>query len=192
MTRRAIRPHSGPSREDPLGLTALEPAAGIPLWPRLAGMTYEALIVVAIVFLASLPFVLVHALLAGDETIRITGAARILLQAYLFVVVGVYFVWCWRRGQTLPMRTWRIRIVGEDQAAVTASAAIRRYVCAAATLGLGLISVTWAAKHPASLLGWLGLIPALLDLAWPLVDRDRQFLHDRLAGTRLVRLAAPK
>jgi len=29
-------------------------------------------------------------------------------------------------------------------------------------------------------------VPTLLGILWALVDRDRQFLHDRLAGTRLV------
>jgi uncharacterized RDD family membrane protein YckC len=27
-----------------------------------------------------------------------------------------------------------------------------------------------------------------VDFCWPLFDRDRQFLHDRIAGTRLIRV----
>ena len=33
---------------------------------------------------------------------------------------------------------------------------------------------------------------AVMGFAWALVDRDRQFLHDRLAGTALVEAAPPK
>ncbi|MFN9122921.1 MAG: RDD family protein, partial [bacterium] len=40
------------------------------------------------------------------------------------------------------------------------------------------------------LLAWPSVLAAGAGLAWALVDRDRQFLHDRLAGTRLVRIEA--
>jgi len=30
------------------------------------------------------------------------------------------------------------------------------------------------------------LVPTAVSVAWALFDRERQFLHDRLAGTRLV------
>jgi uncharacterized RDD family membrane protein YckC len=42
------------------------------------------------------------------------------------------------------------------------------------------------------LLAVLGLAAAGLGFAWALVDRDRQFLHDRLAGTALVEATPPK
>ena len=29
----------------------------------------------------------------------------------MFVVLGIYFVWFWSRGQTLAMKTWHIRLV---------------------------------------------------------------------------------
>ena len=63
-------------------------------------MAYEGLVVIAILLLASLPF-------AGAATGRLEGLGRHLFQAYLFLILGLYFVWCWRRGgQTLPMKTW--------------------------------------------------------------------------------------
>jgi uncharacterized RDD family membrane protein YckC len=45
--------------------------------------------------------------------------------------------------------------------------------------------------HPARavhryVLAVLGLVALGLGFAWALVDRDRQFLHDRLAGTAIV------
>ena len=39
-----------------------------------------------------------------------------------------------------------------------------------------------------SLHALFGLAAGVLGIAWALIDPDRQFLHDRLAGTRLVRL----
>ena len=48
--------------------------------------------------------------------------------------------------------------------------------------GIRLVDVT--PRKAALRLLLLALLP--VSIAWALVDRDRQFLHDRLAGTRLV------
>ena len=124
---------------------------------RLASGLYEFLILLALVFIATLPF----SYLFGDAT---HGWKRHLLQAWVLLVIAAYFTWFWTRGgQTLPMKTWRLRLVAAHGGSVTLPRALRRYVLAVlgfATLGAGFL--------------------------WALVDRDRQFLHDRLAGTLLV------
>jgi uncharacterized RDD family membrane protein YckC len=80
-------------------------------------------------------------------------------QAFLVAVFAAYFLWCWLRGgQTLAMKAWRVRLVG-----VTPARALLRFVYA------------------------LVLVPTGISVLWALVDRERQFLHDRLAHTRLVR-----
>jgi uncharacterized RDD family membrane protein YckC len=85
-------------------------------------------------------------------------------QGYLFLVIGVYFVACWRhRGQTLAMKTWKLRLVGATGATITLPQALLRYACAWPSLLLGGIGILYAAANP-----------------------GRQFLHDRLAGTRIV------
>ncbi len=90
------------------------------------------------------------------------GALRLALQGLVLTVFAGYFVRSWvRGGQTLAMRAWRIRLVD-----VTAGKALLRFVLA------------------------LLLVPTGLSLLWALVDRDGQFLHDRLAGTRLVLASA--
>ncbi len=124
---------------------------------RLASAAYDLLLAAAVVVLAAFPFVL----LVGDST---QGWRRTLLQAWVVFVVGAYFVTFWTRGgQTLPMKTWHIRLAREDGGPVGAGRAIHRY-----------------------LLALLGTFAAGLGFLWAVVDRDRQFLHDRLAGTRLV------
>ena len=124
---------------------------------RLAAALYDALLIVALMFIATYPFLAFF----GDAT---QGWRRHLLQAWIVFVVGSYFVWFWTRGgQTLPMKTWHIRLVRHDGAAVGTARAIHRFALAmlgAAALGLGF--------------------------AWALFDRDRQFLHDRLSGTALI------
>ncbi len=80
-------------------------------------------------------------------------------QLLLVAVLAAYFLWCWLRGgQTLAMKAWRLRLVG-----VTPGRGLARFLLA------------------------LVLVPTGIGILWALVDRDRQFLHDRIAGTRLVR-----
>ena len=130
-------------------------AAG--LLRRLGSGLYEALIVVALVFIATLPFSYVF----GDAT---GGWKRHLLQGWVVFTLGAYFCWFWTHGgQTLPMKTWRFRLVRSDGASVKLPLALRRYV-----------------------LAWLSFAAAGLGFAWAFFDRDRQFLHDRLSGTALV------
>lgn len=78
---------------------------------------------------------------------------------FLLSVLAAYFLWCWLRGgQTLAMKAWRVRLVGASPAR-----ALVRFLLA------------------------LVLVPTGISIVWALFDADRQFLHDRLAGTRLVR-----
>jgi uncharacterized RDD family membrane protein YckC len=124
---------------------------------RLASIFYELLVLVAISFCAGLLFY-------GAGMGLLTGPARLLFQGYLITVLGLYFVWCWHRGgQTLPMKTWKLRLVRAGGGVVSVRTALLRYLLAC--LSAGLVGT-----------GFL----------WALVDRDRQFLHDRIAGTRVV------
>jgi uncharacterized RDD family membrane protein YckC len=133
------------------------------LWRRLACAVYEALILAALVLVAGFPFLA----FAGDAT---AGWRRHLLQAYVLLVTGAYFVGFWTHGgQTLAMKTWRIRLESHDGRAVTTPTAVRRYFFALAGLALAGAGFLWA-----------------------LLDRDRQFLHDRLARTRLVVADLPR
>jgi uncharacterized RDD family membrane protein YckC len=86
------------------------------------------------------------------------GWPRHVLQVFIGLVFAGYFLWSWLRGgQTLAMKTWGVRLVG-----VTPGKALLRFLLA------------------------LVLVPTGISIVWALFDRDRQFLHDRLAGTRLV------
>lgn len=94
------------------------------------------------------------------------GPARWLLQGISLLTISGYFLWCWSHGgQTLAMKTWRIRVVASSGEALTFPQALQRLLFAIALLLLAGIGFWWA-----------------------LWDRDGQFLHDRLAGSRLVLL----
>jgi uncharacterized RDD family membrane protein YckC len=109
-------------------------------------------------------------------------------QLWLGVAIGAYFVLCWRRsGQTLPMKTWNIRLVGRDGLPLSLTRLVLRYL-----LALVLPLITLALVHAfVTLSGWpaanmLGIVAPFSNFIGSWFDRDGQFLHDRLAGTRLV------
>lgn len=143
-------------------------------------MVYEALLLFGVLFIAVWLF---SAVLQQRHALYLRDA----LQDWLFFVLGVYFVWFWTHGgQTLPMKTWRIRLVTAlDNKAVKPARAIARYLVAWGWLLPGL-AVAWTvgAEH------WLlVLIPFLNIVLWAAtvyLDPERQFLHDRIAGTRLI------
>ncbi len=124
---------------------------------RLASALYDLLLVVALVLIATFPFLAFF----GDST---HGWRRHVLQGWVLAVAAAYFVGFWSHGgQTLPMKTWRIRLVREDGSKIGIARGIHRFV-----------------------LALLGTLAVGLGFLWALWDRDRQFLHDRLAGTQLV------
>ena len=124
----------------------------------MAALAYECLLLFALLFFAGLAF-------QGAASNQLAGWPRHLFQAYLLAVLGLYFVWCWRRGgQTLPMKTWKLRLVSCDGGSVSVRLAAARYLLACVSVALAGAGFLWA-----------------------LFDRDGQFLHDRIAGTRIVR-----
>jgi uncharacterized RDD family membrane protein YckC len=84
------------------------------------------------------------------------GWTRLALQLLIVATFAAYFLWCWLRGG----QTLAMKAWRIRLVGVTPGRAALRFLLA------------------------LTLLPA--SIAWALVDRDRQFLHDRLAGTRLV------
>ena len=126
------------------------------LWRRLAALTYEAVLAFAIVFVAGYLFIA----LAGDTP---SGWLRPVFYVYLLSICGAYFVFCWvRTGQTLAQKTWGLQLTCLDGTLLRPGRATVRYLLALASVGSG-IGLLWAAFDP-----------------------ERQFLHDRLVGSRLV------
>jgi uncharacterized RDD family membrane protein YckC len=155
---------------------ALSPAG---LRKRMACWLYEGMLMFAVAFIATWLFSTL------GQMRNAMDARHPLLQGFLFVVFGVYFVWFWHKGQTLAMKTWHIRVVDLSGQQISQPRALARYV-----------------------LSWLWFVPPLAVMAffkpsggqitlvltvWVVVyallsrlDASRQFVHDRLAGTRLV------
>lgn len=149
---------------------------------RLIAMVYETFLLLAVEMLAVALFLVVtrnnHA-----------PAFQYGMKVWLFVVTGAYFVWGWTNsGHTLAMKTWRMQVVTHGGARLPLHMAIARYLLAWGWFLPALLACTvLGLKDKAQ----IGAAVAVGVLAWGLtafLDRDRQFPHDRLAGTRVVLL----
>lgn len=122
---------------------------------RLAAVLYDTLALAAVLMVAGAAWVGVSRAAAppGDWLFR----------AYLLAVSALFFSIFWRRGETLGMRAWKLRMVTADGRPPRWGRALLRFAAAL---------LSWAALG----LGFL----------WVLVDREKLAWHDRLSGTRLV------
>lgn len=109
---------------------------------------------------------------------------RVALFCSLFAVLAAYFVWCWSNGRrTLAMKTWKLRLARADGGTVAPRLALLRYLAAWIGPALAVAAYAVLARY-----GWGAHAAWLvaLNFLWAFVDPDRQFLHDRIAGTRII------
>lgn len=140
---------------------------------------YEGLLLFAVALIATLVFSVAIQMRHGLDP------RQWLLQLFLAVVFGIYCSWFWARGQTLPMKTWRIAIVDRQGRRLTQGRALLRYVYCAVWVApplAALASRRFTLWQLAVLFGGWVLFWALLSRLHP----QRQFWHDAWAGTRLV------
>lgn len=124
---------------------------------RLAAMLYESFLILAVLMVAGLAYIPVFG--NADSPLE-----KALFQFYLLAVLMIYFLIFWvRGGQTLAMKTWRIRLTDLNGANISLPRGILRFFLAVLSFGL------------------LGF-----GFLWMFFDRDKQYLHDRLAKTRLI------
>jgi uncharacterized RDD family membrane protein YckC len=124
---------------------------------RLAAICYDALLLTGVLFVASFPVVIRH----GGASVT-PGNPYYL--TYLLVISYGYFALGWiRGGQTLGMKSWRIRLRSDDGGAIGYRRALSRF--------LGAI-VSW-------LVFGLGYV-------WSLCDHRHRCWHDRWSRTSLI------
>jgi uncharacterized RDD family membrane protein YckC len=178
-----MRQSKADSARNPMSITPPNAAGSTslvapPLMRRMASWLYEGMLMFGVVFMAGYLF-------SALTQTRHALDNRHWQQAFLFIVFGVYFVWFWSKGQTLAMKTWHIRVVDAVGQPLTQARALARY----------LLSWLWFLP-PLAVAGFFGLPGGELAvilvgwvLFWALLSRfhaQGQFVHDALAGTRLV------
>ncbi|MFA5489350.1 MAG: RDD family protein [Candidimonas sp.] len=155
-------------------------------WRRFACMMYEGILLFGVVFLAGYLF----DTLTQSRNAMMFRHGR---QAFLFLAVGVYFLLSWRtRGQTLPMKTWNIRLLDREGRVPAFGVLLSRYLLMwpVPLLAAGLVLLASRQTGYASTDLLIVFTPFTLFL-WTWIDPDKQFLHDRILGTRLVNVVKP-
>ncbi len=148
-------------------------------------MVYEGMLLFGVLFIAGWLF---STLLQQRHALALRHAQ----QVWQFIVLGAYFGWFWTHGgQTLAMKTWRVRVVARNGGTLGWPRALLRYLLAWGWFMPGL-AVAWLLGAQGGMLVLIPLLNVVLWAAATRFDPDRQFLHDRLAGTRVVLAPAAK
>lgn len=128
----------------------------------LAAIFYDVWLVAALWLLGATADMFLRQALTGNPT----EGNHVVLQLYYLLAPLLFFGWFWTHGgQTLGMRSWRIRVITLDGENLSWKHATSRYF--------------------AALLSWFSLG---LGFLWVLFDRDNSSWHDKLSGTRLIML----
>jgi uncharacterized RDD family membrane protein YckC len=152
---------------------------------RLLCFLYEGVLLFGVVMAAGLVYALVtqqrHALVGS------TG-----LKAFVFAVLGLYFVHFWTRsGQTLAMLTWHIKLVGPGTAPVSVRRALLRYLASWLWFLPALAAVHFSGLRGAGPTLAVLVAGVITYAALARLRKDRQFWHDALCQTRLVSTPPP-
>ena len=124
---------------------------------RILCMIYDGLLLFAVLFVAGFAFIYLTDFPNQPDL-------RPLLQIFLLALIAGYFCWFWcKSGQTLAMKTWRIKLQNRNGVLLSPTQALMRFALALGGVAMGGLTIVWA-----------------------LFDREQQFLHDRLTGNRLV------
>ena len=152
---------------------------------RLICMVYEAFLLTAVEALAMFAYLFAT---SNQHTPAIDHGRN----AVFFLTAAAYFIHSWTgSGHTLAMKTWRIKVVKLGHARVPLRAAAIRYLLA---WGWFLPAIVACYALRLTSYAQVGAALAVGIAAWAmtaLFDKDGQFLHDRVAGTRMISLPKP-
>lgn len=130
---------------------------------RLAAIMYDTLLVVAVLFMVTVPFIAVR----GGEPVEIGDNTW--YRIALVIVIYAFFVGFWTRsGRTLGMQSWGLQLETMDGGRPTLATASVRFM--------------------AAILSWA---PFGLGFLWQLLDKDKLTWHDRISGTHVVHYPKP-
>ena len=131
----------------------------VTLQRRFGAILYDLFLLLAVIFAASfLPVILFN--------VKPEDAYFFLFQAYIFLVSYIFYAWFWiRSGQTLGMRTWKVKVITYDGSKLNWGNSFIRYLVAIVSLlafGLGFF--------------------------WSLWDKQKRTWHDIASRTRLIKV----
>lgn len=157
-----------------------------PLWRRLAAACYDGLLLFAVWMVTLLVGLMARQLLGVERNDHVNALC-------LFLAGLAFFGWSWTHGgQTLGMRSWRLRVQRQDGSPLRWPVAALRY--AAMLLGWGLaLTAPLLATLPAKIrpphceeVMLAAVLLTALSLLLVAFDSRRRAFYDRLTSTEVV------
>ncbi len=157
------------------------PAAATPgLARRLAAFVYEGVLLFGVTMISAYLF-------SSLTQQRHALQGKTGLQAFLFVILAIYFTWFWSRGgQTVAMKAWHIRLVMADGSAVPQSRALLRYLLCWLWFVPALATAYLAGLQGSGAITAIVIAGVVAYAGLARLRPDRQFWHDAICGTRLI------
>ncbi|VAW91621.1 hypothetical protein MNBD_GAMMA22-2783 [hydrothermal vent metagenome] len=160
------------------------------LFRRLAAMSYDGLLLIAVLFVATG----IATALSGGESIT---AGNPLFTTYLFFVCYAFFAWFWTHGgQTLGMRAWKIQLQRLDGSSINLWQALLRYITglpAWLAILLGIVKLVLPeAPDIGPPISWFFALPKgillIIGLAWLLLDNQYFLWRDKFTESNIIRI----
>jgi uncharacterized RDD family membrane protein YckC len=130
----------------------------VSIWRRIASIIYDALLVLAILIVMSIPFF--------SFNVEENNLLKITMQVYFYFIIQYFFVWFWVNNEgTLGMKTWKIKISCDNGEKISYKKAIIRF-------NIAIISILFFG---------LGFLISLF-------RKDKKCLHDIISKTSLSKL----
>ncbi|HEU4484043.1 MAG TPA: RDD family protein [Povalibacter sp.] len=173
---------------------AAAPMAGV--FRRVAAAVYDCLPLFALTVIATfffLPFLHGRVLVPRE-----VGALAYLYWLVQIVVIGGFYVYFWtRKGQTIGMLPWRLRLQTPEGALIDLRTAVLRISIGLALwlpffVGYWEIWGHWTNRTARMVAMCASLAPVVLCYLWIWIDRDGLAWHDRLTRTRVIVLPRRK
>lgn len=156
---------------------------------RIGAMVYDALLVIAVLAVATIPFTA----LFGKQVLIPSRVGWLAYCSYLIwqlLVIVLFFGFFWtRRGQTLGLQVWRLRVEDERGELLSWPLAIRRLAFAALLWVPGFLVLSISEKLHSTFLKWTGeglLLLVLVNLMIVRFSASHRTWHDRMARSRVV------
>lgn len=164
------------------------PSAGV--GRRFGAMIYDLLPVLALLIIGTFPFLpfIDNKVLVPREV----GALAYLYWCEQLLIACLFFAHFWtRRGQTIGMLAWRLRVQRPDGTLLRWRDALKRQAIVIALLlpcmlGYGLIWSHWADQGARKIAIYASLAPFFAAYLWLWVDTQKLALPDRWSGTRVI------